>query len=203
MTEFGHACSTDADTPVDACVETLGTPQPGMTFRIHDEHNCNVPPDTEGRIFVSGPFLFAGYLSESSLNENILDDAGFFDTGDLGLIDRKGYLHITGRLKNVIRRGAETVPVSLLEDVLATHPNIVHAVVVGVPDPRLGELPVACVQLKPNQTLTFAEIEALFESQKITKKFWPVDLKVFEHWPISATGKNDRRMIAADLQIHR
>ena len=107
----------------------------------------------EGRIVTSGPFLFAGYLSENALNQDVLDDGGFFDTGDLGSIDAAGYLRITGRVKNVIRRGAETIPAALLEDVVASHPDVVHAIVVGVPDQRLGEIPVACVQLRPDRKL--------------------------------------------------
>src|SRR5262249_62022762 len=148
MTEFGHACSTDAQTPREAVIETLGTPQPEMTFRIRDDDGREVSAGSEGRIVTSGPFLFAGYLSDDGLEQKVLDDSGFFDTGDLGSIDEAGYLRITGRIKNVLRRGAETIPVSLLEDVIASHPDVVHAVIVGVPDERLGELPVACIQLK-------------------------------------------------------
>jgi cyclohexanecarboxylate-CoA ligase len=199
MTEFGHACSSDAQTPREAVIETLGTPQPEMTFRIHDANGRDVPAGTEGRIVTSGPFLFAGYLSEDELNQDVLDESGFFDTGDLGSIDESGYLRITGRVKNVLRRGAETIPVSLLEDVIASHPDIIHAVIVGVPDERLGELPVACIQLKPNRKLTLADINRLFEREKITRRFWPSDLRIFEQWPIGATGKIDRRMIVAEI----
>jgi len=199
MTEFGHACSTDAQTPPEAVIETLGTPQPEMTFRIRDDDGREVPAGSEGRIVTSGPFLFAGYLSDDGLEQKVLDDSGFFDTGDLGSIDEAGYLRITGRIKNVLRRGAETIPVSLLEDVIASHPDVVHAVIVGVPDERLGELPVACIQLKPNHNLTLADINRLFEREKITRRFWPIDLRIFERWPLGATGKIDRRMILAEI----
>jgi len=199
MTEFGHACSTDAQTPREAVIETLGTPQPEMTFRIRDDDGREVPAGSEGRIVTSGPFLFAGYLSDDGLEQKVLDDSGFFDTGDLGSIDEAGYLRITGRIKNVLRRGAETIPVSLLEDVIASHPDVVHAVIVGVPDERLGELPVACIQLKPNHNLTLADINRLFEREKITRRFWPSDLRIFERWPLGATGKIDRRMILAEI----
>jgi cyclohexanecarboxylate-CoA ligase len=200
MTEFGHACSTDAQTPRQAVIETLGTPQPEMTFRVRDDNGRDVPAGTEGRIVTSGPFLFAGYLSDDKLNQEVLDESGFFDTGDLGSIDALGYLRITGRSKNVVRRGAETIPASLLEDVIASHPDVVHAVIVGVPHERLGEVPVACVQLKPNQKLTLADINRLFEREKITRRFWPSDLRIFERWPIGATGKIDRRMIIAEIR---
>jgi acyl-CoA synthetase (AMP-forming)/AMP-acid ligase II len=199
MTEFGHASSTDAHTPRAALIETVGTPQPEMTFRIRGDDGRDVPAGAEGRIVVSGPFLFAGYLSPERLDQDVLDASGFFDTGDLGAVDASGYLRITGRIKNVIRRGAETIPVSMIEDVIASHPDVVHAVVVGVPDERLGELPVACVQLKSNHKLTIDDINRLFEREKITRRYWPSELHIFERWPIGPTGKIDRRRIVAEL----
>jgi acyl-CoA synthetase (AMP-forming)/AMP-acid ligase II len=200
MTEFGHACSTDAATPVEQTIESLGTPQPEMRIEIRDDEDRPVPAGREGRILVSGPFLFTGYLTEERLNQDVLGADGFFDTGDLGLFGNDGSLRITGRVKNVIRRGAETVPVSLLEDTIASHPDVINAVVVGVPDPRLGEVPVACVQPRPGSHLALADIQTLFERARITKKFWPTDLRLVETWPIGATGKIDRRRIAADIQ---
>lgn len=199
MTEFGHALSTDARTSVDDIADTLGTPQPGMTFRIMDEDGKVLPAGREGQIGVSGPFLFAGYLGETSLNQNVLDADGFFPTGDVGILDERGALRISGRLKNVIRRGAETIPVSLLEDVIASHPDVLHAVVVGLPDPRLGEQAVACVQSKPGRTLALADLEALFQAQQITKKFWPSDLRFVRSWPIGPTGKIDRKMLIEQI----
>lgn len=199
MTEFGHALSTDAQMSIDEIADTLGTPQPGMTFRITDETGHVLPAGAVGQIGVSGPFLFAGYLSEKALNQDVLDADGFFPTGDLGTLDEGGFLRIAGRMKNVIRRGAETIPVSLLEDVIASHPDVLHAVVVGVPDTRLGELPVACVQLKSGKSMTLADLEALFVDQKITKKYWPADLHFVESWPIGATGKIDRNLLLQRL----
>jgi cyclohexanecarboxylate-CoA ligase len=200
MTEFGHVCATDADASIDQTLHTLGTPQPEIQVRIRNDRGNDVAPGVEGSIVVSGPFLFAGYLTEESLNQDVLDPGGFFETGDLGMLDHDGCLRITGRVKNVIRRGAETIPVGLLEEVIASHPAVIHAVVVGIMDARLGEVPVACVQMKAGCSLSMIDIRRLFESQKITKKFWPRGLHVFEHWPLAATGKIDRRLIAEEVQ---
>jgi cyclohexanecarboxylate-CoA ligase len=200
MTEFGHACATDAQTPREALIETLGTPQPEMVFRVRDDAGHEVAPGIEGRIATAGPFLFAGYLGDNALNEDVLDDRGFFDTGDLGSIDAAEHLRISGRVKNVIRRGAETIPAALIEDVVASHPDVVHAILVGVPDERLGEVPVACVQLKPNRQLALADINRLLERERITRRFWPSELRIITQWPIGATGKIDRRAVVADIQ---
>ena len=138
---------------------------------------------------------------ESELDLAVLDQNGFFDTGDLGLMNEEGFLHLTGRVKNIIRRGAETVPVSLLEDVIASHPDVLNAVVVGIADERLGEAPFACVQLRPGANISLGDVEQLFAEQHVTKKFWPVGMKVFDEWPTGPTGKIDRRMILSSLSV--
>ena len=200
MTEFGHACSTDARTTREQCMRSVGTPQSEMMLKIQDDAGRDLPPNQEGRIVVSGPFLFAGYITPDTINQDVLSLGGFFDTGDLGIVDEEGCLQITGRVKNVIRRGAETIPVSLLEDLIASNPAVIHAVVVGIPNFRLGEVPVACVQLKPGCTLSLDDVGAMFEAERITKKFWPADLRIFNEWPVGATGKIDRRLIAERVQ---
>ena len=93
------------------------------------------------------------------------DPGGFFDTGDLGIVDEEGYLQITGRVKNVIRRGAETVPVSLLEDLIASNPPSSMRSWLEYRMFRLGEVPVACVQLKPGCTLSLDDVGAMFEAR--------------------------------------
>jgi acyl-CoA synthetase (AMP-forming)/AMP-acid ligase II len=199
MTEFGHVTSTDANTPADAALESLGTAQPEMELAIVDDDGRQRPPRAEGRIVVRGPFLFAGYVLPDRLNEDVLDDDGFFDTGDLGFTDEAGHLHITGRVKLVIRRGAETVPVSLLEDVVAGLPQVAHVVVIGMPNERFGEEPVACVQLQPGGTLDFETLLGAFEAHGVTKKFWPTRMEIVDGWPIGPTGKIDRRMVAEQV----
>lgn len=205
MTEFGHTTSTDARTSTERAIDSLGTAQPEMEIAIADTDGKRLPANTEGRILVRGPFVFAGYLTRERLNEDVLDADGFFDTADLGFLDEAGCLHITGRVKNVIRRGAETIPVSFLEDVIAALPQVAHAVVVGMPDPRFGEAPVACVQLRASASLAYAELAAEFEARGVTKKFWPVRMELIDAWPIGPTGKIDRRMIIETIaaRTHR
>ncbi len=201
MTEFGHVTATDETTPAERCVDSVGSPQSEIEIRVADEDGRSVTPGDEGRILARGPFVFAGYLLPDRLDEDVLDADGFFDTGDLGFLGADGYLRITGRAKQVIRVGAENVPAALLEDIIATHSAVQHAVVVGVPDVRLGlgEVPIACVQLRSGATLALEEIETLLERQGVTRKFLPVGLRIFGEWPIGPTGKIDRRAILARL----
>jgi acyl-CoA synthetase (AMP-forming)/AMP-acid ligase II len=200
MTEFGHVASTDATTSPARCADSVGVAQPEMELRIADERGAPAPTGVEGRILVRGPFLFAGYVTAEDIDEDVLDADGYFDTGDLGFLDDEGCVHITGRVKNVIRRGAETVPVALLEDLIATHPGVQFAVVVGAPHPTLGELPVACVQLRAGATVSLEDLEALLDSHGVTRRFWPTHLRIFDQWPLGPTNKIDRRLILAQVR---
>jgi non-ribosomal peptide synthetase component E (peptide arylation enzyme) len=199
MTEFGHVTATDERTPLERCVDSVGSAQPEIEIRIVGAHGTPLRPGDEGRIRIRGPFLFAGYLGRDRVNEDVLDGEGFFDTGDLGVLDEDGCLHITGRATDVIRRGAETVPTALLEDLIARLPVVQHVVVVGAPDSRfgLGEVPIACVQLRPGGGLALQDIEALLTQQGVTRTYWPVGLRIFDDWPLGPTGKIDRRAVLA------
>jgi len=194
MTEFGHVTATDETTPLEQCIDSVGSPQAEMELRILDSDGTPLGSGREGRLHARGPFLFAGYLAEDRVDEDVVDDDGFFDTGDLGFIGADGFLRITGRARHVIRRGAETVPVALLENLIAGHPSVQHAVVVGAPDSRfgLGEVPIACAQLHAGASLTLPEIEELLAQHGVTRRFWPVGLRVFDEWPLGPTGKLDR-----------
>jgi len=200
MTEFGHVTSTDAETPRQRVIESTGTPQREIDIIIADDEGNSLAPNKTGRILVRGPAVCAGYLIEDGTVVDVVDDMGFFDTGDLGSLDTQNYLQITGRRKNVLRRGAETVPISDLEEVLCTHPQIIHAVIVGLPDDRLGELPIACVQICDGSELTIETIRLWFDEQGITRKFWPTDIYVVRKWPMGPTGKIDNRLLQAAYQ---
>lgn len=195
MTEFGHVTSTDAHSPLERVFDSAGSAQAEIQVDIADEQGRRLTAGREGRILVRGPAVCAGYLHPDGTIEDVVDDDGFFDTGDLGRIDDQGYLRITGRRKNVLRRGAETVPVADLEDVLSSHPDVVHAVVIGLPDPRLGDLPIACVELRAGASLTMDDMRAFFGGHGITRKFWPTDIHLVGEWPTGPTGKTDRRLL--------
>jgi len=92
-----------------------------------------------------------------------------------------------------------------LEDLTASLPAVPHVVVVGAPDARfgLGEVPIACVELRSGARLTLPEIEALLTRHGVTRRFWPVGLRIFDEWPLGLTGKIDRRLVLARLAVAR
>jgi acyl-coenzyme A synthetase/AMP-(fatty) acid ligase len=201
MTEFGHAASTDADSPPERVLDSAGSPQPGITFEIRDADGRALPAGVEGHIHVAGPFLFSGYLREDRLDHTVFDGRGFFETGDLGWLGEDGYVHVTGREKNVIRRGAVTIPTAAVEDALAAHPAVHHAVLVALADKRLGEIAAACIQIHSGQPApSLRDLQSHLEGLGITRAFWPEGLLIVSDWPIGPTGKIDRTALIHHLE---
>jgi len=127
---------------------TVGRFVPGVTGRTVD-----------GELRLKGPQCFLGYV-DSSLDANGFDEEGWFRTGDLAAIDDRGMVTITGRLKDVILRNAETISALEVEEVVITHPDVVDVGVVGIPDARTGERVCACVVLREGATLDVASLAA-------------------------------------------
>lgn len=203
MTEFGHITSTDANTSDQKLISSTGSPQKEMEILIADNNGDPVLFDKPGRILVRGPSICAGYLQKSGEIIDVVDELGFFDTGDIGCLDAENFLRVTGRGKNVLRRGAETIPLTDLEEVLCSHPDIGHAVVVGIPDDRLGELPLACIQMRGSTKINISEIQLWFQKQGITRKFWPKDIHIVDCWPKGPTGKIDGSHLLNDYMSNK
>ena len=134
--------------PEQKVIERDGYPLPGMRIRVVDVDGTELPADTDGRLQVTGPFLFAGYAKRLEMTRELFEGR-WFDTGDIARIDAEGYLRISGRTKDVIIRGGENIPVAYVENALYENPKIATVAVVGIPDPRLQERACACVVLKP------------------------------------------------------
>ncbi|GAA1750521.1 class I adenylate-forming enzyme family protein [Aeromicrobium alkaliterrae] len=137
----------------DDFLNTLGTPLTGTEVAILDPATGEtVPPDVEGEIAIRGSGVMIGYKTDTEEPGQGLDADGWFRTGDLGRVDDRGYLTITGRLKDLIIRGGENIAPAEIENRLAEHPAVIHASVVGIPHERLGEEIVAVVHLREEAT---------------------------------------------------
>ena len=143
-TEVG---SVSVATPADlrAAPATAGRPPRGTLVRLLDDDGHDVPAGANGRIFVRGPLTFSGYTDGGS--KSVVD--GFMHTGDTGHFDRNGLLFVDGRDDEMIVSGGENVFPHEVEDVIARHPGVVEAAVVGVPDPEFGARLKAFVVARP------------------------------------------------------
>jgi len=159
----------------------------GVQMKITDDVGKELPWDgkTFGRLKVSGPAVARAYYR---LEENILDQEGFFDTGDVSTIDEHGYMRITDRSKDVIKSGGEWISSIDLENLAVGHPAVAEAAVIGIHHPKWNERPLLVIQLKPGQEATREEILQFMEG-KIAKWWMPNDIAFVDGIPHTATGK--------------
>jgi cyclohexanecarboxylate-CoA ligase len=143
-----------------------------------------------GELWLRGPELFVGYVDQSRNHHAIVDD--WFRTGDVATLD-DGWLHIVGRIKDIIIRGGENISAAEVEGILESHPAVHQAVAVGYPDERLGERVCAFVVCDPGCTFDLQESRTWFERATVTRFKWPERVEVIDEMPVmAASGKADR-----------
>ncbi len=164
-----------------------GHPPFGVEMKITDDSDKKLPWDgkTFGRLKVRGPSVARRYYKDDS---EILDDEGFFDTGDVATMDQHGYMQITDRSKDVIKSGGEWISSIDLENLAVGHPKVAEAAVIGVPHPKWDERPLLVVVLKKDQKADKAEILDFMQG-KIAKWWMPDDVAFVDDIPHTATGK--------------
>jgi len=168
-------------------LQTQGYPPFAVEMKITDDAGKELPWDgkTFGRLKVAGPAVAKAYFR---VDADILDDEGFFDTGDVATIDPHGYMRITDRSKDVIKSGGEWISSIDLENLAVGHPAVAEAAVIGVYHPKWDERPLLIIQLKPGQKVTREDI-LKFMDGKIAKWWMPDDVVFVEGIPHTATGK--------------
>ncbi len=164
-----------------------GHPPFGVEMKITDDNNRELARDgkTFGRLKVRGPSVARGYFKEDA---GVLDDDGFFDTGDVATLDRYGYMQITDRSKDVIKSGGEWISSIDLENLAVGHPKVAEAAVIGVRHPKWDERPLLVVVLKEGQSATKAELLSFLDG-KVAKWWMPDDVAFVAEIPHTATGK--------------
>jgi len=188
QTENGVVTLTRIGTSNEKLLNTDGCAQPGMAVRVVDEQQQVLPPGREGRLQCCGPFMFVGYVKQEAMSrENF--DGEWFDTGDLATLDTEGYVRITGRLKDIIIRGGENIPVKYVEDILYEDPRVQDAAIVAMPDPRLGERACAFVICRDGSSLDMRELQAILADRGVAKAYWPERLEIVHELPRTANGK--------------
>ncbi|GAB96846.1 long-chain acyl-CoA synthetase [Kineosphaera limosa] len=152
--------------------------------------------DAIGEIAVRGHNIFKGYYGRDEATAEVLTDEGWFRTGDLAKRDEDGWYYIVDRAKDLIIRGGFNVYPREIEEVLLTHEDVSLAAVIGVPHPSHGEEVKAVVVLKPNATVSAAELVAWGKEQMASYKY-PRTIQVVESMPMTATGKILKRELSA------
>jgi mycobactin salicyl-AMP ligase len=193
--------------PLDVVVHTQGRPMsPADEMRVVDDNGDEVAPGEEGELLVRGPYTLNGYYRADDANARSFSPDGFYRTGDrVRIFDhgpRAGYVEVTGRIKDVIHRGGETVSATDLEDHLHTHPLIYSAAAVALPDAYLGEKICAAVVFR-GRPITLAELNAFLDERGVSAHARPDALVAMPALPTTAVGKVDKKQVVARLMADK
>ncbi len=176
LTEVGPNCFL-----ANGKLGTVGHPMPHLDLKLLDAKGQKVPVGGEGEILLKGPPVCAGYLNKPQATVEAIID-GWFHTGDLGKLDGDGHLAIVGRLKDMIISGGANIYPAEIERAIDTHPAITASAVIGVPDPKWGEVGKAIVELVPGASLTRDEL-VTFLQDRLGKFKIPKYLAIVEKMP--------------------
>ncbi|MFI6860544.1 class I adenylate-forming enzyme family protein [Streptomyces sp. NPDC050421] len=196
LTECTAPCASvppEREAPVDPVSGTLsvGVPGPDTVVRIIDENGADVPFGEQGEIAVRGPQVVSGYWRLPEATAAAFPD-GELRTGDIGFMDREGWLYVVDRKKDMINASGFKVWPREVEDVLYTHPAVREAAVVGVPDPYRGETVRAYVSLRPGSSVEPGELGAYCKERLAAYKY-PREVEILTELPKTASGKILRR----------
>jgi cyclohexanecarboxylate-CoA ligase len=187
MTESLASTLTEPERALEKSPKTDGRPLDGVAVKVLRMDGSPAAVGEKGLLKVRGAQMCLGYYKRADMEP--FDADGWFDTGDMAYMDDEGYIRIDGRIKDIIIRGGENVPVFDIENLLFKHPAVLAAAIVGYPDPRLGERACAFVVLRPGQTLDLAGVQALMTEHKVAKQYWPERIEIVADLPKTPAGK--------------
>jgi len=191
MTETSPVSTqTRVDDSLDRRVSTVGRTMPHLESKIVDpETGRTVPRGTPGELCTRGYSVMLGYWEQPDKTAEVIDRARWMHTGDLGVMDDEGYINITGRIKDMVIRGGENIYPREIEEFLYTHPDVLDAQVIGVPDERYGEELMAWVRQKPGTEPLTAEALREFSQGRLAHYKIPRYVHVVDEFPMTVTGK--------------
>ncbi|HEV7371703.1 acyl-CoA synthetase [Arenibaculum sp.] len=187
-----HALDDD-----DPNVGSCGYPRTGMEIAVTDDDGRRLAPRGTGEICVRGPAVFAGYHDNPEADAKAFRD-GWFRTGDIGYLDERGFLFITGRASDMYISGGSNVYPREIEEAILTHPAIREVAVVGVPDPKWGESGVAVCVLEPGRDCTDRDVLAWIDG-KLARYKWPKTVVFWDELPKSGYGKVPKSLVRERL----
>ncbi|MCX8021497.1 MAG: AMP-binding protein [Syntrophorhabdaceae bacterium] len=196
----GPSCMTRLDDDFETITTTVGRPDcPYAEVRIIDQYGNEVPINKEGELTMKGPNIFNGYFKSPEDNKRVFTADGFFRTGDLAKKDERGNITITGRIKETILRGGETISAIGIEHLISSHPAVAEVAVIGMPDKALGERICAYIKLKQGASLTFDELISYMKGIGASVLQLPERVEFIENMPLTNVGKIDKKILKEDI----
>ncbi|TET05977.1 long-chain fatty acid--CoA ligase, partial [Candidatus Dependentiae bacterium] len=197
LTETAPVVAVEMDDVLEA-TDTVGKPVIGVEVLIKDEQGITLPHGQVGEIWIKGENVMLGYYHAPELTKETLVD-GWLRTGDLGYFDSKGKLVVSGRLKDlIIHKGLNIYPQEI-ENIIVTHPNVIFVGIVGKPDELSGEVPIAFVQIKEDESNIEQKLRELciqkLAAYKVPRQF----ICSTKRLPVTAMGKVDKKVLKAQL----
>ncbi|OMP83054.1 putative peroxisomal-coenzyme A synthetase [Diplodia seriata] len=205
MTEAAHQmCSNPLPRGGARVPGSVGTPQGGVEMRIKDDSGADVAPGVVGEVCVRGENVTGGYIVPADMRAAV-DAAtftadGFLRTGDQGVVDERGYLRLTGRIKELINKGGEKISPIELDNLLLQHPAVGEAVSFAVDDALYGQDVGVAVVKRPGERLGEEEVKEFFR-ERVARFKVPKKVYFTETMPKTATGKIQRRQVAAAMTM--
>jgi fatty-acyl-CoA synthase len=190
QTENSHAATiTGFNDPLELRVSTVGRAMQNMEIKLIDPITEDMAePDAPGELCLRGHHIMKGYYKDSEATQKVIDDRGWFHTGDMATIDANGYVKINARLVDLVTRDGEFLFPREIEEFLYTYPKVMDAQVVGVPSKRHGEKLVAFIRLKPNASADLDEM-LQFCNGRIANEKIPSHFLFVKEFPATASGK--------------
>lgn len=196
LTECGGVATLcDPSDSAETVASTCGRALPGTELRCIDASGRTVPAGEPGEVLLRGYHVMQGYFDDEAATREAIDSEGWLHTGDVGVIDARGYLRITDRLKDMFIVGGFNCYPAEIERLLAEHPAIAQVAVVGLPDERMGEVGCACVVRRPDTELTTEALVAWAREHMANYKV-PRHVLWCESFPLNASNKVLKRELA-------
>jgi len=200
-TEHPSITGSMHDAPREKKMGTDGKALMGVEIELRDPDGRVVGPGEPGEIWSKGPDCFVGY-TDASLTKSSIDDNGWFDTGDIGVLDEDGYLLIVDRKKDIIIRGGENISALEVEEQVLRMPGVAEVAVVAAPDVRMGEHGCAFVRMQPGDH-TPPDLETMrahLATTGLAKVKWPEEVRLIEEFPRTPSGKIQKFVLRKGLR---
>lgn len=201
LTDWGGMTIALPEVPREIRLASSGKPIWGTEVKIVDDDGKEVPQGETGEVWGRGACCGSGYYGDQEATRQAWTEDGWFRTGDLGMIDEKGNLAIVGRKKDMIIRGGENIYPVEIENLLITHPKILHVVIVKMPDPVMGEKACAFVVPRQGQDFTFDEMISFLKAKEIAHYKLPERLEILDAMPMVGGDQKVNKNVLRNLLV--